>query len=65
MSASQRRAFLQALLEWMERKGVHVEDRLLFQKLGNEYLEELKETYVYSHFRKSNEFSVDASMIRE
>ena len=43
MSASQRRDFLQGLLEWMERKEVAEEDRMLFEKLGNQYLEELKE----------------------
>lgn len=43
MSASQRRKFLQGFLEWMEHKGVHKEDRLLFEKLGNKYLKELKE----------------------
>lgn len=42
MSASQRRDFFQELLEWMEKRGVAKEDRLLFEKLGNEYLEELK-----------------------
>lgn len=43
MSASQRTSFLQGFLEWMERKGVQEEDRLLFEKLGSEYLAELKE----------------------
>lgn len=44
MSASQRISFLQAFLEWMERKEVQTQDRLLFEKLGNQYLKELKET---------------------
>lgn len=43
MSASQRTKFFQGFLEWMEQKGVNEEDRLLFGKLGNEYLKELKE----------------------
>jgi len=43
MSASQRTAFLQGLLEWMETNDVPEEDRLLFAKLGNKYLKELKE----------------------
>jgi len=43
MSASKRREFLQAFLEWMEQKGVAEEDRLLFEKLGNRYLKEIKE----------------------
>ena len=43
MSASQRIGFFQGFLEWMEKKGVHKEDQLLFEKLGREYLKELKE----------------------
>lgn len=43
MSASQRRNFLQGFLDWMESKGVPKEDRLFLEKLGNEYLKELKE----------------------
>lgn len=43
MSASQRREFFQGFIEWMENKGVQKEDQLLFVKLGNEYLKELKE----------------------
>jgi len=43
MSASKRREFLQAFLEWMDINGVAEEDRLLFEKLGNKYLKELKE----------------------
>ena len=43
MSASQRRKFLQDFLEWMELNEVHEEDVSLFEKLGNKYLEQLKE----------------------
>lgn len=43
MSASQRKEFLQAFLEWMERNDVQMEDRILFENLGNKYLTELKE----------------------